>query len=457
MELQAVRGELAELVEERMTSLGVPGVVVGILHGQEELIASFGVTNVDHALDVTDRTLFQIGSTTKTFTATALLRQVEEGRLDLDAPLQTYLPDFSLANEEWARLVTPRHLLTHTGGWDGDYLLLHPCGGRGDGVLSEVVRAMPQAPLQTRPGTLFHYNNTGFSLAGRLLEVTTAQTYETAIQELLFQPLGLASSFFLPEEVITRRFAVGHSHTSRSALKVAREWTLHRSSSAAGAIAADVYDQLRYARFQLGDGKSAGGEQLLSPDTMARMQSPQVEVGDMAEAMGISWLLGHVGGERTVAHGGGTNGQISMFQLIPARSFALVILTNSDTGGQLNAQVARLIHERVLGLVEPQPELLDLDAGALEDYVGTYEREMITLQVGRVETGLEVQVLPRTPPEGWEPSLPLPPARLGLYAPDRMIALEGPNEGGRGTLIRGSDGEIEWLRWGGRIHRRLPD
>lgn len=185
---------------------------------------------------------------------------MEQGRLDLDSPLQTYLPDFSLANEEWARLVTPRDLLTHTGGWDGDYLLLHPCGGRGDAVLAEVVRAMPDAPLQTLPGTLFHYNNTGFSLAGRLLEVTTGLTYETAIQELLFQPLGLESSFFLAEEVITRRFAVGHSHTSPRELKVAREWALHRSSSAAGAIASDVHNQLRYARFQLGDGKSAGGE-----------------------------------------------------------------------------------------------------------------------------------------------------------------------------------------------------
>ena len=311
MKLEGVRSELEDLARQRMASLAVPGVAVGVLHGQDELVASFGVTNIDHPLDVTDRTLFQIGSTTKTFTATALMRSVEEGRLDLDAPLQTYLPDFSLANEEWARLVTPRHLLTHTGGWDGDYLLMHPCGGRGDDALSEVVRAMARAPLQTRPGTLFHYNNTGFSLAGRLLEVASDQTYETAIRGLLFEPLGLENSFFLPEEVMTRRFAVGHTHTSRSEVKVASEWVLHRSSSAAGAIAADVHDQLRYARFQLGDGKSAGGEQLLSPDTMARMRSPQVEVGDMTEAIGLSWMLGDLGGERTVAHGGGTNGQIS--------------------------------------------------------------------------------------------------------------------------------------------------
>ena len=121
---------------------------------------------------------------------------------------------------------------------------------------------------------------------------------------------------------------------------------------------------------------------------MARMQSPQVEVGDMVEAVGLSWMLGRVGGERTVAHGGATSGQISMFELIPSRGFALVILTNADSGGQLNARVARLIHERVLNLVEPEPELLEQDPDTLADYVGTYEREMITLDVGRAEAGL---------------------------------------------------------------------
>ncbi len=105
MQLAEIRGELEERVRDQMEALHVPGVVVGILCGVDELVASFGVTNLDHPLDVTDTTLFQIGSTTKTFTATALMRKVEEGALDLDAPLQSYLPGFSLANPEWAAQV----------------------------------------------------------------------------------------------------------------------------------------------------------------------------------------------------------------------------------------------------------------------------------------------------------------------------------------------------------------
>lgn len=454
MKLEAIRGELEDRVERQMETLKVPGVVVGVRSGADELIAAFGVTNVDHPLDVTDSTLFQIGSTTKTFTATALMRKVEDGALDLDAPLQTYLPDFSLEREEWAKRVTPRHLLTHTGGWDGDYLLANPAGGRGDDALQRVVEAMPRVPVLTPPGTLYHYNNTGFSLAGRLLEVLTEATYEDSIRELVFEPLGLESSLFLPEQVITRRFAVGHTHTSPTEIAVAEEWALHRSSSAAGAISAHVHDQLRYASFHLGDGKTPGGERILEAETLARMQSPQVEIGENSEAVGISWLLGRVAGTRTVAHGGGTNGQISTFQMIPERDFALIILTNADTGAALNGRLARWLHARVLDLNESDPEPLELSREALREYVGTYEREMITLEVRGRGEGLEVDAVLQKPPKGWEARLKPPPTGIDFYSPDRVIAQDGLLKGARGSFVRGGDGAIEWLRWGGRIHRR---
>ncbi len=155
-----------------------------------------------------------------------------------------------------------------------------------------------------------------------------------------------------------------------------------------------------------------------------------------------------------MAHGGGTNGQISTFQMIPERDFALVVLTNSDTGGVLDREIAQRVHERVLSLTEPEPEMLDLSTEARSEYLGTYEREMITLEVQRKEKGLEVDARLRKPPEGWEQPIQLPPTPIGFYDSDRLIALDGLNKGGRGAFIRNSDGGIEWLRWGGRIHRR---
>ena len=181
-----------------------------------------------------------------------------------------------------------------------------------------------------------------------MLEVLTDSTYEDAIADLVFRPLGLEHSHFLPEDVMTHRFASGHTVREGNAT-VAPLWALHRSSSAAGAITADVRDQLRYARFQLGDGLGADGERVLSAATMELMQSPQVKIGEGIDAVGISWLLGSIGRTRTVAHGGGTNGQVSMFEMIPDYDFALVVLTNGSAGGLLNQRIARWTHEHLLG------------------------------------------------------------------------------------------------------------
>jgi CubicO group peptidase (beta-lactamase class C family) len=125
---------LHEQIRSAMQRLNVPGVSVGILHQGKEHTAGFGVTNVDHPSAVAAETLFQIGSITKTVTATAVMRLVEAGTLDLDTPIQRYVPDLQLADETVAARVTMRHLLTHTAGWDGDFALTVNTG-RGDDAL----------------------------------------------------------------------------------------------------------------------------------------------------------------------------------------------------------------------------------------------------------------------------------------------------------------------------------
>ena len=118
---------LKEYTAEILEKNRVPGAVVGILHQGEVATAAFGVTNVDHPLPVTDETLFQIGSITKTFTGTAAMRLVEMGKVDLDATVQTYLPDFKVADEDASRRATVKHLLTHMGGWVGDLFIDTGC------------------------------------------------------------------------------------------------------------------------------------------------------------------------------------------------------------------------------------------------------------------------------------------------------------------------------------------
>src|SRR5262245_40101048 len=113
--------DVFDAVRARAEELRVPGVAVGVLHEGEERHEGFGVTSVDNPLEVTPDTRFQIGSISKTFTGSAAMYLVAEGKLDLDRPVREYLPDFELADTDATNRVTMRHLLAHTGGWEGDY------------------------------------------------------------------------------------------------------------------------------------------------------------------------------------------------------------------------------------------------------------------------------------------------------------------------------------------------
>src|SRR6266700_2458744 len=156
------------LIVEAMKRLQVPGAAVGILHEGKEYVASFGVTSVDNPLSVTAETLFQVGSITKTIVSTAVLCLAERGKLDLETPICTYLPDLRLADENLTQRVTLRHLLTHTGGGIADCF---EDTGNGDDALAKVVAKMDELPQETPPGEIYSYSNSGFTLIGRVIKV----------------------------------------------------------------------------------------------------------------------------------------------------------------------------------------------------------------------------------------------------------------------------------------------
>ncbi len=444
---------LGEVVEGAMERLHVPGVAVGLLHEGREHVAGFGVTSIDHALPVDADTLFQIGSTTKTFTGTAAMRLVEEGKLDLDTPIRAWLPELRLAGEGIAERVTLRHLFQHTGGWVGDYF---DDPGAGDDALARMVERMADLPQLTPLGEVWSYNNSGFYLAGRVLEAVTGKPYEAVIKELIFDPLGMAMSFFFAGDVMTHRFAVGHI-VKDDRPEVARPWPLPRAAHPAGGIASTARDQLRYARFQLGDDAAPDGARLLGPESMALMQSPLVPAGSMAGAVGITWMVKEVGGVRLVRHGGATNGQLSAFLLVPARGFAITVLTNANRGGELHNDVVKWVLRHYLGIVEPDPVPLELTEEQLAPYAGRYSAALSDLEIALRDGGLVLQVTPKggfptkdSPPAGPTP----PPTRLALLGEDRVVALDSPFKDSRGEFLRNPDGGIAWLRFGGRIARR---
>ncbi|MFZ0215088.1 MAG: serine hydrolase domain-containing protein [Candidatus Dormiibacterota bacterium] len=449
--------ELQDKLRETAERLGVPGVAIGIFDRGDERYAFTGVTSVDNPLPVDEETLFQIGSTTKTFTATALMRLQERGLVDLAAPVRTYVPELRLQEEDVARRVTVLQLLNHTAGWEGDFF--HETGD-GDDALAKYVEAMATLRQLQPLGGLASYNNAAVGLAGRVVEKVTGQTYEAAARELVLDPLGLEHSFFFPAEVMTRRFAVGHIE-GEDGPRVAAPWRLPRSSTAAGALVSTAADQIRYARFHLGRGEAHDGE-ILRPQTRLAMQQP---TGDfhgsaIADRVGVSWLLRRVGGVALVGHGGTTNGQLSAFQMVPDLDFAVTILTNATAGGRLHRELLAWVLEHYLGVREPAFALLELSEADLAAYAGTYRSDTVVATVTIETPGLRVATEPtEAARERYKVLLAEvphdPPFPIRLLVDDGFVITDGKGEGVRGSFLRADGNGVTGINLGGRVALRV--
>jgi CubicO group peptidase (beta-lactamase class C family) len=441
-------------VENYMRELNIPGAALGILYKGKEYTGGFGITNTENPQPYDENTLGQVGSISKTVTATAAMRLVEAGKLDLDTPVRQYLPHLRLADPEVAERVTMRHLFSHTAGWLGDYF---DDTGPGDDAVRKIVERMRKLPQITPLGEVWSYNNAGFYLAARVLEVITGKTSEALIRELVLEPLGMQHSFFFANEAITYRTAVGHEAIFKKPRKpkVMRPWPIARSGNPVGGLNCTILDMLRYARFHMGDGKNEKGEQILNPETLKLMQTPVVDAAN-GEQLGISWFLRDVDGVRILRHGGATNGQMATLIIVPERQFALAMLVNSDRGSEIYAPLTAWALKKYLGLALPDPQPLHATQKELKPYVGLYSAAAGDFQLKLRGKKLYLVDIPKGgfPTVDSPPSPPVPTRQVDLYRPDGLIVLDPPYKGSLGEFLRGPDGEIQYFRFGGRIHTR---
>lgn len=451
-ELAGMVTDLEAFVTRRMEELQVPGVAVGIVQGDDEYAAGFGVTNLDHPLPVDSETLFQIGSTTKTVTATALMRLVEQGKVDLDAPVRTYLPDFRVADANVSEEVLVRHLVTHTGGWFGDDFT---DTGRGDDALAAYVSEMADLPQIAPLGRFFSYNNAGLSVVGRIIEVVNDQPYEDVIQEQVFTPLGMDHSYFFPEQVMTQAFTAGHAappDDPKGAPQVIPDWSFPRAVNPAGGIISSVEDQLRYARFHLGTLPSAGSV-VLSADSRVAMQTPHGPGGSLGlyllDGFGVTWMLATLGGMRALIHGGSTNGQQSGFLLLPDDGFGITVLTNSESGAILAEEITLWVLDRLFGMSLPEPDPIEVSPDELAGYAGNFASGTgANLEVTEQDGGLFLAVTINGEP------LPDGSGPLVMVDVDRAV-FDFAGMPFLTDFLRDDAGQVNWGRFSGRLSPRV--
>lgn len=456
MALSTLKRRLGPTVAKAMERLGVPGVAIGVLLEGEEKHLPFGITSVDFPLDVDENTMFQIGSTTKTYTGTALMMLVEEGKVDLEAPVTDYLPKFALPDKQALSQVRIRHLVTHTSGFLGDYF--EDLGRGADALKRKVARMRSKTPQLTPVGEVWSYNNAGFYVLGRVIETVTGQAYEDVINERILRPLGMDNTFWFAEDVITRKTALGHARDAAGNLTIARPWGLTRAANAAGGIVSTTTDQLKYARFHLADGKTAEGKRLMKAATARRMRKPLAPMGwALADAVGVTWLLDQYGKTTVAKHGGSINGHMSEFVTVPDKQFALVVLTNGVRGHELGSVVIKWCLTELLGLKRPEPPVLTLAQDALADFTGRYRTTVGDYVVTTENGGLLLTIEPSKELLEVDPSIASqlpPPVPLGFVAKDRAVVQGDYIPGSRVEFLRDADGAVEWMRFGGRITKR---
>ena len=447
---------LASLAEAKMKEYGVPGVALGIVSDGATTIRGLGVTNVEDPLPVTQHTVFPIASISKTFAATAMMRLVEQGKVDLKAPVRTYLPDFKVRDEAASRDVTIWHLLTHLGGWEGQ--VSGP--ERGTDTLKNFLTTITDLTQVAPPGKAWSYNNAGFSIAGRVIEVVTGSSINQAIRDLVFRPLGLEHAGTTAAEFIVQRFAAGH--TTRDGQTRLQRPFMPSSSVTAGGVGLCMTDLLAYARFHMGDGTAANGDRVLKRESLEQMRTVQLRKQGTDDDIGLAWHIRQVGPIRTFGHGGTLGGHILLLEIVPERNFAIAILTNANTGWRLIQDVERGALKSYLGatyaanqaiahrgLVETLPSAEPL-ANQLDPapYVGTYTRPSNSYVV-RAEGG-KLFVQDRSGGGAGRES------PVAFYGPDRVVVTDGQDRGQSIEFIRDDAGLVNWIRVVGRVAVRTP-
>jgi CubicO group peptidase (beta-lactamase class C family) len=294
-----------------------------------------------------------------------------------------------------------------------------------------------------------------------VIEVVTGQSINSAINDLVFEPLGLEHAGTTAGDFIVNRFAAGHA--TRDGVPSLPRPFVPSSSVTAGGVGLCITDLLTYARFHLGDGTAANGQRVLSRASLEQMRTPQMRKQSTDDDIGLAWHLRTVGPIHTASHGGTLSGHILLLELVPERGFAIAILTNSNAGWRLIQDVERealksyfgatyALNQAIAhrGLVETLPNVQPLARQPeLAPYLGTYARPNNTVRVHAENGKLFVQDRQNSGRVGFD-------RPVAFFGPDRVVVLDGSEKGQAIEFVRDSTGKVSWVRVTGRVAVRTP-
>jgi D-alanyl-D-alanine carboxypeptidase len=339
----------------------VAGVSVAVVKGRDTIVMKgYGLADIENDVRATPQTVHRIGSITKQFTAAAIMRLVEQGKLALDDTLAKLLPDVAPA---W-RGISLRRLLNHTSGIRS-YTGIGPRWQRRrreDMTPDTIVGLVRDDTLDFRPGAQWRYNNTGYVLLGMIIERASGKSYATYLEEEFYRPLGLAQTYYCSQRPIIKRRAQGYERAGGQLVNA--EYLSMTQPFSAGALCSTVGDLVAWQR-------ALTSGQVVRPASYAAMTTPETLTDGKPLTYGYGLGVGRLESRRRVSHGGGINGFITDLSYYPDDTLHVVVLANTSPSnpGRLSEQIARV----TLGLpLRTAPAGVTLNAAERARYVGTY-------------------------------------------------------------------------------------
>ncbi|HXF12054.1 MAG TPA: serine hydrolase [Terriglobales bacterium] len=344
---------LDQFVPAEMQKWKVPGLAIAVVrHDQVIYSRGFGMRDVRRNLPVTTKTLFAIGSISKSFTALSMGILNDEGKFDWDKPVRQYIPDFQVYDPVASERMTPRDLITHRSGLASHDLVWYSSNFSREDLVHRL--RFLQSNRDFRSG--YHYNNMLVMTAGYVVGKVSGEGWENFVRQHIWEPLGMTgSNFSVDDSQKSADFAQPYRKDESSG--EVNQVPFHEmvAIGPAGSINSNIEDMSRYAMFQLGKGK-VGGRQVVSEANLNLMHSPQVSMGAQREfkelgsmSYGMGWVNTSYRGHRMVWHNGEIDGFYALLSMLPDDDLGVVILTNIQDWPVTDV-AAYQIYDRLLGL-----------------------------------------------------------------------------------------------------------
>ena len=357
---QEIVVELENMIQAEIQAKGLPALSISLVDDQSVVwSAGFGVENSREGIPATSETIYRVGSVSKLFTDIAIMKLVEDGAIDLDEPVSTYIPSFKPMNG-YNAAITLRQLMSHRSG-----LVREPPVGHyfddTEPSLSQTVESLNQTELVYAPEERIKYSNAAIAVVGYVLEVLQGREFAEEIKESVLAPLGMTSSSFAPDVEITGHLADAYMWGFDRAPFPAPTFQL--GMAPAGSMYSSVEDLSLFIKAMLNGGVGAESR-LVETATLEAMWEPQFVTEDATTGIGLGFVIGDLDGLKRVGHGGAIYGFSTELAFLPEAKLGVVAVSSLDGTNAVVSKIVNSALEMMLAVqnkeVPPVPRMSEV-------------------------------------------------------------------------------------------------